>query len=131
MRPGAVAVVHPLIKGPLSRLQIHESCPASREFGAHTAVEAFDLAGSGRAARLGQKVLDPAFPADSIKEHLDRRMVEPAGEYLAVIGQDLLGCPIGQQRAAQNRRRPRGCAPEPSTVRTRTFGSDHRCRSRL
>jgi hypothetical protein len=31
-------------------------------------------------------VLDPAFSADSIKKHLDRRMVEPAGEYLAVIG---------------------------------------------
>jgi hypothetical protein len=54
MRPGAVAVVHPLIEGPLSRLQIRESCSASREFGTRTAVEAFDLAGSGRAARLGQ-----------------------------------------------------------------------------
>ena len=32
----------------------------------------------------------------AIKEHLDRRMVEPTGEYLAVVGQDLLGCPIGQ-----------------------------------
>ncbi|CPS05916.1 Uncharacterised protein [Mycobacteroides abscessus] len=35
-------------------------------------------------------MLDTVLAADHIKEHLDRRMIEPAGEHLAVIGQNLL-----------------------------------------
>jgi hypothetical protein len=43
-------------------------------------------------------VLDAVLAADRIKEHLDRRMKEPAGKHLAVIGQDLLGRPVSRQR---------------------------------
>ena len=61
-----------------------------------------DLARRGRRARLGQQMLDTVLAADRIKEHLHRRMMEPAREHLAVVGQDLLWRPIGGQGVAQS-----------------------------
>ena len=57
------------------------------------AVEPFDLARRGRGPRLGQQMLDAVLPADPVEQHLHRRVAEPAGEHLAVIGQDLLAAP--------------------------------------
>ncbi len=54
-------------------------------------METLDLAGRGRRTGLGQAVRDPVLPADPIEQHLNRRLVEPAGEHLAVVGQDLAG----------------------------------------
>jgi hypothetical protein len=101
VRPGGVVVLDPLVEGLLGRLQAGERCLVAEEFRAQAAVKPLDLAGRGETARLGQQMLDPVLAADRIKEHLHRRMMEPAGEHLAVIGQDLLGHPIGGQRCAQ------------------------------
>ena len=46
-------------------------------------------------ARRGEQMLDAVLPADPVEEHLHRRVVEPAGEDLAVVGQDLLRAPHG------------------------------------
>jgi hypothetical protein len=72
------------------RRQIGESWLIAEEFSANTAVKPLNLAGGGRASRLGQQAVDAVLAADRIKEHLHSGMVEPAGEHLAVIGQDLL-----------------------------------------
>jgi hypothetical protein len=64
-------------------------------------VETLDLARSGRAARLGQQMLDALLAADRIEEHLHRRMVETAGEHFAVVGQDLHRNPISADRGPQ------------------------------
>src|SRR6201985_3343835 len=101
MRASGVVVVHPLIKSLLGNLQTGESCPVTEEFGPHTAMKPLNLARGGRRSGLSQQMLDPVFAADPIKEHLDDRVVEPAGEHLAVIGQDLFGGPISDQRATQ------------------------------
>jgi hypothetical protein len=42
---------------------------------------------------VGQQVLDAVLAADRIEQHLRWWMVEPAGEHLAVSGQDLFGAP--------------------------------------
>ena len=55
----------------------------------------------------GEQVLDPVLPADPVEEHLDRRVVEPAGEHLAVVGQDLLGDPVACASPPPARHRPR------------------------
>jgi hypothetical protein len=39
----------------------------AEEFSTQSAMEAFNLARRGRAARLGQKVLDAVLPTDPIK----------------------------------------------------------------
>ena len=55
----------------------------------------------GRRPGLGQPVGDPVLPADPVEQHLHRRLVEPAGEHLPVVGQDLLGHPVGPHRQRQ------------------------------
>ena len=87
----------------MSGLQRLERLLLAEEFSTQGAMEAFDLARRGWAARLGQKVLDAVLPADPIKEHLDRWVMESAGEHLAVVGQNLLRNPKGLQRRAQPR----------------------------
>ena len=64
-------------------------------------MEPLDLAGGGRVTGLGEQVLDPVLSADRVEQDLDRWMVEPAGEDFAVVGQDLLGLPVGGRRGAQ------------------------------
>ena len=76
----------------LRRGQVRED-PVGAELGAHRPVEPLDLPGRGRRPGLGQQVLDAVLPADPVEEHLHRRPVEPAGEHLAVVGQDLLRAP--------------------------------------
>ena len=46
-------------------------------------------------------MLDPTLTTDRIAEHLHRR-VEPGGEHLAVIAQDLFGRPEGPRRSPQS-----------------------------
>src|SRR5579875_2913024 len=79
-----VVVGHPLVKSLLGGLEVGESRSVAQEFGAHTAVEPLNFARRGRRTRLGQQVLNAVFAADRIKEHLDRRMMKPPGEDLAV-----------------------------------------------
>ena len=52
-------------------------------------MEPLDLARGGRRPRRGQQVLDAVLPADPIEQHLTGAGPEPAGEHLAVVGQDL------------------------------------------
>jgi hypothetical protein len=47
--------------------------PAAREqLGPQGLVEAFDLAGGGRAADPGKPVSNPLFAADAVEQHLGR-----------------------------------------------------------
>ena len=46
-------------------------------------------------------MINPVLPADPVEEHLNRRVEEPAGEHLAVVGQDLFWHPVGLQRGDQ------------------------------
>jgi hypothetical protein len=62
-------------------------------------VETLNLAGGGRAARLGEQVVDSVFPADPIKEHLDHRVVEPAEQSRQFLGSHRRSC----RRQASNR----------------------------
>ena len=72
-------------------------------------MEPLDLAGRGRRPGRGEQVLDAVLPTDPVEQHLHRRVVEPAGEHLAVVGQDLLGHARGRI-ATPARRTPAGCA---------------------
>ncbi len=60
-------------------------------------MKALDLPGRGRRAWLGQDVVDSVLATDAVEEHLDRRLGEPPGEDLSVVGQDLGRHPIGIQ----------------------------------
>jgi hypothetical protein len=60
-------------------------------------VEAFDLAGGGRAADPGEPVGDALFAAEAVEQHLGRMGAEPAGEDLAVVGEDFLGGAVAGQ----------------------------------
>jgi hypothetical protein len=64
---------------------------AGHQLGPQGLVEAFDLAGGGRAADPGAQVGGPLFAADTVEQHLGRVGTEPAGEGLAVVGEDFLG----------------------------------------
>ena len=58
-------------------------------------MEPLDLAGRGRRPWRGEQVPDAVLPTDPIEEHLTVPATEPAGEHLAVVGQDLLRGPHG------------------------------------
>jgi hypothetical protein len=60
-------------------------------------VEAFDLAGRGRAADPGAQMGDAVLAADPIEQDLGRVRAEPAGEHLAVVGQHLIWEPVALQ----------------------------------
>jgi hypothetical protein len=59
---------------------------AGQQLGSEGLVEAFDLAGGGRAADSGEPVGDATFAADTVEEHFAGMGAEPAGEDLAIIG---------------------------------------------
>jgi hypothetical protein len=63
------------------------------ELSAQTAKEPLDSAGRRRTSGLGQSGVDTVAAADRLEQHLGRRMVEPTGEKLSVVGQDLVGAP--------------------------------------
>jgi hypothetical protein len=124
MRPGAV-VVHPLIKGPLSRLQIRESCPVLRN--------------SARILRWKRSILPVVVGlrgwVSRCSIPLSRQMRSKSTSTGGWLNRPVNTLPLSVKicsgaplvaSAPANLRRPRGCARVPSTVRTHTFGSDHR-----
>ena len=60
---------------------------------------------------LGQQMLDAVLTADPVEQRFHRRLVEPAGEHLSVIGQDLLRAAVGAQRCRQSCAHPAGGLP--------------------
>jgi hypothetical protein len=46
-------------------------------------------------------VIDPVLPADPVEQHLDVTRGEPAGEHLAVVGEDLLGDTVAPERVGE------------------------------
>ena len=70
--------------------------------------------------RCGQQVLDAVLPADPVEQHLGVLRAEPAGEHLAVVGQDLLRHPVAAHRARRSGRTPPGGWRAPSPRRRRT-----------
>ena len=74
-------------------------------------MEAFDLAGGGRAADAGEPVGDPVLAADTVEQHLGRVGAEPAGEHLAVVGQQLLGAAVAGQGGGEDPADAAGVGP--------------------
>ena len=62
---------------------------------------------------LGEPVGDAVLPADLVEQHLHRHagLVEPAGEHLAVVGQDFLGDPVGAHRIHERQAHRPGSSP--------------------
>ena len=100
VRPLSVVVAHPLIQRLLCCLQISEHLPRV-ELDSEATVKAFDLAGSGRRARLGEDVVDTILPADAVEQDFDWGLGEASGEDLAVVGQNLGRHPVLAQRRAE------------------------------
>ena len=96
MGPVGVVVGHPGVELGLGSSEVGEH-PAGQELGAQGAVETLDLAGRGRRAGRGEPMGDAVLPADLVEQHLGLRPAEPAGEHLAVVGEDLLGHPVAAQ----------------------------------
>jgi hypothetical protein len=96
VRPGAVVIVHPLVKSLLRDLQSAKH-PAGVELDAQGAVETLDLARRGGLARLCEQVVYAVFSADAVEEYLHWRPPELPGEHLAVVSQYLLGTAVGPQ----------------------------------
>ena len=83
VRPAAVVVGDPFVQLDLRHGQRGEHAVGA-ELGADRPVEPLDLAGSRGRAWPGEQVLDAVLAADPVEQRLDRRLVEPAGEDLAV-----------------------------------------------
>lgn len=61
----------------------------------HRLVQPLDLARRGRRIGGGEEMTDPVVEADAIEQHVGGLVGEPAGEDLAVIGQDLFRDAVG------------------------------------
>jgi hypothetical protein len=105
MRPAMVVLIDPRVELYLRRAQVRKN-PVGAELRPQRAMEPLHLARSRRRARLGEPVGDPVLPTDPVEEDLDRRTVEPTGEDLPVVGQDLLRHPVGPHRQRQPVRDP-------------------------
>jgi hypothetical protein len=81
-------------------------------------VEAFDLAGGGRAADAGEPVGDALFAADAVEQDLGWVGAEAAGEDLAVVGEDFLGGAVVGQAAVKLRQTLRALARSMSPAAT-------------
>jgi hypothetical protein len=82
---------------------------AVEELGAQRAMEPLDLARRGRRPRRGEDVADAVLSADPIEQHFTRAGTEPAGEHLAVVGQDLRGNTVTTHRQCESFARRSGC----------------------
>src|SRR5918994_5774029 len=96
MRPFGVVVVDPPVELGLGGLERGER-PAVQELLTQALVESFDLARRGGRTHGGVTMRDAVLPADSVEQHLYGLRPEPAGEYLAVVGQDLVGDPVASE----------------------------------
>jgi hypothetical protein len=65
-------------------------------------VEAFDLAGGGRAPGRGEAVGDAVLAADAVEQHLPRMGGEAAGEHLAIVSEQLLGHAMAGQGGSEH-----------------------------
>jgi hypothetical protein len=74
-------------------------------------VEAFDLAGGGRAADPGAPVGDAVVAADTVEQHLAGMGAGPAGEDLAVVGQQLLRAAVAVQGGGKDTAHAAGVGP--------------------
>ncbi len=92
--PLAVVVGDPDVESSLELLDGLEAL-VGEELLAHRLVQALDLAGRRRRIGRGQEVADPVVETDAVEEHVGGLATETPGEDLAVVGQDLLGDPVG------------------------------------
>jgi hypothetical protein len=72
---------------------------AGEQLGPKRLVEAFDLAGGGRAADPGTQVGDALLAADAVEQHLGRVRAEPAGEHLPLSVRTSSGIPYCSRAA--------------------------------
>ena len=102
MRPTLVVVLHPGVQDLLGDLGAGQRRQGGQQLGPEGLVEPLHLAGGGRRPYPGQPVGDAVLPQDPLEHHLGRAgLAEPAGELLAVVGQDLLRHPVAPQRCRQ------------------------------
>jgi hypothetical protein len=83
VRSLGVVIPHPPVEGVLSRLEQREGAIGEELF-SHALVEALDLAGRGRRARLREFVGDAVLATHAIEHDLDVVGAEASGEDLAV-----------------------------------------------
>jgi hypothetical protein len=96
MGPLVVVDLHPGIHRLLGLFQAGERPLGLEQFSPQGLVEPLYLPGGGRRADLGQAVGAPVVPQELFEQHLDpARLGEAAGELDPVVGQDLLGQPLG------------------------------------
>ena len=81
---------HPGVELGLGLLEAREP-PALQQLLADRLVQALDLAGRCGRVRRGEQVADPVVHTDPVEGDGRRLVSEPAGEDLAVVGQDLIG----------------------------------------
>jgi hypothetical protein len=84
---------------------------ARRHAGPQGLVEAFDLAGGGRAADPSAHVGDVVFGADAVEQDLGRVRAEAAGDRLGVVGEDFLGDAVAGQGLGEDPAHAVGVGP--------------------
>jgi hypothetical protein len=97
---------HPVIQRGLRLQHRHKHPRVVEQLPAQRLMEALDLPGRGRRARLREPVRDPVAAADLVEQHLATAAAatEARGELLAVIGEDLLRRPIALKRFAEGQK---------------------------
>jgi hypothetical protein len=100
MRPARVVFAHPVIQRGLRLQRRRERVRIVEQFAAQGLVEALDLAGRGRRARLREPVRDPVLAADLVEQHLPAP-AEPIAELLAIVGEHLLRRAIALKRLGE------------------------------
>jgi hypothetical protein len=102
VRTAAVVVIDPVVDHLLGHLQAPKRWQGGQQLGPQGLVEAFDLAGGGRAADAGEPMGDGVLPADPVEHDLGRAgLAEPAGELAAIVGQHLGRYPMAAQRRGE------------------------------
>jgi len=87
-----VVVANPLVQCLLCGLEVAEHLPGV-ELDSQGFVEALDLAGGGRRARLGEEVVDPVLPTNPVEEHLHRGLGEAPVNTLPLSVRTCAGTP--------------------------------------
>jgi hypothetical protein len=114
VRAAVVVFLPPRVDCGLSFLNRGERPGVVEELVLEGLVRAFYLPRRGRRVRLGEQLPDAVAAADPLEQHLGRAgLAESAGELLAVIRQDFVGCPVGPHRCDERpAHRPPSCASD-------------------
>ena len=113
VRAVSVVFLAPGIERSLQRPDARKRAVDVEQLALQGLVQPLNLARRSRGMDLGEAVGDAVLPADLVEQHLRRhaRLVEPAGEHLAVVCQHLLGHPVGAHRLHERQAHRAGGRP--------------------